>query len=209
MSALDSSPSRTNPFVKLGHYLLRYPKTALTLILLQMLILMSALPRITIDTSAEGFLYDNAEPIVRYDAFRQEFGRDEFFVVAITGVDVFSLDFIQKLENLHRLLENRLNQLQEVESLVNVRSIYGDGDDLIAEELLETMPVDEAEVAIIKQRVQAKPVYYDRLINRDETAVAIMVKLIPFVQSTSASGEIVYENLSEQEIYAAYEDILA
>ncbi|NRA40668.1 MAG: MMPL family transporter [Pseudomonadales bacterium] len=208
MSAAQSSP-QTNPFVHLGRYLLRYPKTALSLIILQMLILMSALPRMTVDTSAEGFLYDNAEPIVRYDAFRQEFGRDEFFVVAITGVDVFSLAFLEKLEMLHRRLEQRLDKLQKVESLVNVRSIYGEGDDLIAEELLETMPVDAAEVAIIKQRVQAKPVYYDRLINRDETAVAVMVKLIPFVQTGFEDGEAVYENLSEEEIYAAYNDILA
>lgn len=178
-----------------------------------MLVLMSALPRITIDTSAEGFLYDNAPPIVRYDAFRQEFGRDEFFVVAITGVDVFDLKFLNKLRDLHHTLEQRIDRLQSVESLVNVRSIYGDGDDdLIAEELLETMPSNAEELAIFKQRVQSKPVYYDRLINRDETAVAIMVKLIPYVQVESAdanaNGDIEYENLTEEEIYEGYHEIM-
>ena len=200
-------------FVRLGGYLLKHPKAALSIILLLLFILMSALPRLTIDTSAEGFLYDNAEAIVRYDAFRQEFGRDEFFVVAITGVDVFSLDFLNKLEDLHRHLEMNLDRLQDVESLVNVRSIYGDGDDLIAEELLETLPVDETELAIIKQRVRSKPVYYDRLINREETAVAIMVKLIPYVQTGTIEGvngtEPVYENLSEAEIYQTYDALMS
>ena len=197
----------TRWFISLGNYLLRYPKSALFIICVQMLILMSALPRLTIDTSAEGFLYDNAEPIVRYDAFRHVFGRDEFFVVAITGVDVFNLEFLEKLTDLHHTLEQRLARLQDVESLVNVRSIYGDGDDLIAEELLETPPVTPEELAILKQRVQAKPVYYDRLINRKENAVTIMVKLLPHVQVDTVDGKAVYENLSEEEIYETYDDI--
>jgi len=210
MSTSPSVDNAPNIFVQLGQLLLKYPKIALVLILVQMIVLMSALPRLTIDTSAEGFLYDNAEPILRYDAFRHDFGRDEFFVVAIMGVDVFDLAFLQELEGLHRNLELELERLQDVESLVNVRSIYGEGDDLIAEELLETMPVNQQEVELIKQRVRNKPVYYDRLINRDETAVAIMVKMVPYVQNgVDENGEPIFENLSEEEIYATYDAILS
>ena len=198
----------TRFFISLGQYLLSYPKIALFIIFALLLTLMSGLPRLTIDTSAEGFLYEDAEPILRYDAFRKVFGRDEFFVVAITGVDVFSLEFLNKLYALHTTLEQRLERLQDVESLVNARSIYGIGDELIAEDLLEELPTNAQELAILKQRVQSKPVYYNYYINHAENAATIMVKLVANIKTGEVNGEAVYENLSDEEIYAVYEDLL-
>ena len=194
-------------FIRTANILLRRPKSVLFVVFLVMLVLMSALPRITVDTSAEGFLYEDAEPILRYDVFRDEFGRDEFFVVAITGVDVFDLDFLAKLSDLHQTLEQRLSKLESVESLVNVRSIYGDGDELVAEDLLETLPVNDDELAVLKQRIRSTPAYYDRLINRDETAVTLIVKLVSRIQVGTVDGKAVFENLTEADLYASCDEL--
>ena len=197
-----------NIFVRLGRLMLAWPKTAMALILLELLLLMSQLPRLEIDTSVERFLKDNSQAIVDYDAFRKEFGRDEFFIIAITGEPVFSLDYLKTLKAFHQDLENGVSYLQSVESLVNVRSIYGDGDNLIAEDLLEEMPQSESDLETLKERIRGKSIYYGRLINDKEDTMAIMVKLVPFVPYTKKDGSQGFHNLADAEMYKAYNEIL-
>ena len=49
---------------------------AIFLMLALTLWLLSQLPKITIDTSNEGFLYKNDPILLDYNAFRSQFGRD-------------------------------------------------------------------------------------------------------------------------------------
>lgn len=198
---------KKNPFITLGEVLIHSPKASLALILIAFFSLTTQLAYIKIDTSAESFLHKDDPAIVGYDNFRKQFGRDEYFIVALSGDDVFTLEFLTTLKNLHEALEIQVGNLQSVESLMNVRSIYGDGDDLIAEDLLEEFPETEEDVQIIKQRIQAKPVYYDRLINRDEDTVTILVKLIPFVAHQQEDGSYQYQNMDDTDIHKCYTEI--
>ncbi|NRB37665.1 MAG: MMPL family transporter [Pseudomonadales bacterium] len=192
--------SANNFFSRLGRVFITRPKTALVILAVIFAFMLMQLPKLRIDTSAESFLLPTSAPIVNYDKFRHEFGRDEFFIVIVTGVDVFSLDFLSTFRDFHHSLEADVANLQSVESLVNVRSIYGDGDDLIAEELLETFPENEADLQQIKQRIRGKEIYYDRLINRDEDTVAVLVKMMPTKRVVDEQGNEHFVNLGDSEI---------
>lgn len=198
----------TNFFIRLGRLLSAWPKTALALILLELLALGSQLPKLEIDTSVERFLRPDSKAIKDYDKFRKEFGRDEFFVIAVTGEKVLTLDYLTVLREFHEELERSVDYLQSVESLVNVRSIYGDGDDLIAEELLENMPQNADDLSVLIQRVRNKPVYYGRLINQDEDATTLLVKLLPYVPVIKPDGTQVMHNLADEEMFAVYNHLL-
>ena len=198
-----------NLFVRLGRWTLAYPKTAMTIILLEFLLVLAQLPRLEIDTSIERFLHDDSQAIVDYDMFRQEFGRDEFFVVAVIGEPVMSLDYLATLREFHEALEMTVSRLQSVESLVNVRSIYADGDDLIAEELLEVMPANQQQLDTLVQRIRGKTIYYGRLINEMEDSTALLVKLVPYMAVTKPDGSRTFENLADAEMYQAYREIMA
>ena len=200
---------KKNPFVSLGEFLIEWPKASLLAILIAFALLMTQFAHMRVDTSAESFLHENDPAIVGYDIFRQQFGRDEYFIVAISGDDVFNLEFLTLLRDIHQAIEEDVNNLQSVESLVNVRSIYGEEDDLIAEDLLEEFPETDEDIEIIKKRVQAKPVYYDRLINRDEDSVTILVKLVPYIAVENEDGSISYENMGDQDIHKCYSEIEA
>lgn len=196
-------------FVRLGKILITWPKVTLVILSVGFLFMVLQLPRLYMDTSAEGFLLPGSTPIVNYDKFRREFGRDEFFIVIITGVDVFSLDFLETLRDFHQALEIDVSQLQSVESLVNVRSIYGENDDLVAEDLLETFPETEADLQVIKERIRGKDIYYDRLINRAEDTVAILVKQLPYILVKNEDGTETYHNMSDTEISKGSSEIQA
>ncbi|HEY9034886.1 MAG TPA: MMPL family transporter [Pseudomonadales bacterium] len=201
--------SHPNMFVRLGRLMLAWPKTALAILLLELMVLVMQLPRLEIDTSIERFLQDDSRAILDYNAFRREFGRDEFFVVAITGEPVLTLDYLHTLKAFHEDLQRSVSFLQSVESLVNVRSIYGDGDDLIAEDLLQTMPETGQDLQQLEQRIRGKTIYYGRLINEAEDAVALLVKLVPYVPVKNADGSDGFHNLADAEMFHAYNEILA
>lgn len=192
--------TQPNYSVRLGRFLIRYPKSVLATVLVLVALLMTQMPQLRMDTSAESFLAGGAKVLDDYDDFRREFGRDEFFVVVITGVDVFSVDFLTALRDFHEAVEMKVDKLQSVESLVNVRSIYGEDDDLIAEDLLENFTGTEEDVDVIRQRIRGKDLYYGRLINHEEDTVAVMVKLIPYSITKNPDGSETVINLSDAEI---------
>jgi len=78
----------------------------LFLTLLFIIGLASNLPKITFDTSTEGFLYEDNPQILMYNDFRNQFGRDEKIIIAIKTQDVFEKDFLEKLFKLHEEIED-------------------------------------------------------------------------------------------------------
>ena len=75
------------------------------IILLTSLALLVAAPlvskdRLIIDTSVESFSVKNSGAQSTLDEYRQEFGKDEMFLVVVSG-DVFSMPYLNRLKGLH------------------------------------------------------------------------------------------------------------
>ena len=73
-----------------GHLVFRNRLKALFVMLLIIAGLVSQLPKIRIDTSTEGFLHESDPALVDYNAFREQFGRDELVIIAIKPPDVLA-----------------------------------------------------------------------------------------------------------------------
>ncbi|MGD9010718.1 MAG: Fis family transcriptional regulator, partial [Desulfobacteraceae bacterium] len=93
--------------------------------------LLSQIPKITIDISTEGFLHEDDKTLVEYDAFRDQFGRDELILIAIQAPDVFDLNFLKNLKALHKDLETNVPYIEDITSLINARNTRGKEDELI------------------------------------------------------------------------------
>ena len=74
---------------------------------------------------------------MEYDAFREQFGRDDIKLALIHPKDVFEITFLEKLKTFHEELEETVPHPDEVRSLVNVTSMRGEEGELIIEELME------------------------------------------------------------------------
>ena len=145
--------------------------------------LLSQLPKVTIDTSTEGFLHHSDPALVAYNNFRDQFGRDEVIIVAIERETVFDVAFLDTLNRLHRDLEDRVPHVDDVTSLINARNTRGDADSLIVEDLLETWPKDDDTLAAIRQRAMKNPIYKDLLLSEDGRFTTIII------QTHTYSGE--------------------
>lgn len=162
-------------FAVLGLALARNPLKAIGLMLLLALGLASRIPHLVMDTSTEGFLHEEDPVLLEYNAFRDQFGRDEMVAVSIEG-EVFDPIFLKRLQALHRTIQDRVPHLDDITSLVNARNTRGQGGELIVEDLLENWPETAAELEALKQRALANPVYRNTLLSDDGRVTAIVIK---------------------------------
>lgn len=136
----------------------------------------SQAPNIKMDTSTEGFMHDDDPVLLTYNSFREQFGRDERIVLAIKSDNIFSLEFLTKLKNLHKEIESTVPYLDEVTSLYNVRNTRGEGDKLITDDLLEPFPTTQTQINDIKKRAMASHFYKDLLLSQDGKMTTVIIE---------------------------------
>ena len=148
----------------------------LFLMLIFVLGLASNLPKITFDTSTEGFLYKDDPQILTYNDFRNQFGRDEKIIVAIKTKDVFDKEFLQKLFKLHEEIEQNVPYIKEVNSLKNARKTVGNKSELLVEDLfVDGIPEDKEKLNAIAKFAKNNSIYKDLYLNADASFTTIMI----------------------------------
>ncbi len=149
--------------------------------------LATRIPQLEIKTSTEDFLFEGDPVRAAYDAFREKFGQDQIVMLAISPPELFDVVFLEKLRALHEDLENEVPFLEDITSLVNVRSVYGRGDELVVEDLLEQMPATPQELAALRERVLSTPSYLSSgLVSADGRSTAMLVEVATY---SSLGGE--------------------
>ena len=174
------------------------------------------------------------DPIrIQYDAFRDIFGRDMFFVVALKPEGgVFQADFLDELRVIHDEIENEVPLLVEVTSLINVRETLGDEFGLTVDDFLEDWPDSDEAVLAAKNRALGNPLYRNLVISEDGLIASIVIETEAFVsaedeeslggfedsedgaisadaESSAASEPVLLSGDDEIRIMHALEDVLA
>ncbi len=165
-----------NRIEQMGVKITQNPIKIIVVMLLMSIAFISNLPKITIDTSTEGFLHKNDPALIRYEAFKEQFGQDEKIMVIVETKNLFSLETLQKLEKLHKELEENIPHLNDITSLLNARNTRGEGDQLIVEDLFATFPTNQKEIDAIKKLAQSSEMYKNLLFNEDFTLTTIILE---------------------------------
>ena len=177
-----------------AHVVLRFRWAIAIAVLLLTASLATFIPQMEVKMASEDFLFEDDPVRTVYDDFKREFGQDQITIVAIEPPEVFDIDFLKKLEAFHRDLEDEVPYLEEVTSLVNVRSTYGRGDELVVEDLLDEMPTNAAELAALRERVESTPFYVKTgVVSEDLRAVGVRVETAVYgdgldVESAASEG---------------------
>lgn len=172
---------------KFGIFITKYPYIVILFSLLVIAFPISNLPKITMDTSTEGFMHKEDPMLLKYEAFKEQFGRDERILIAIENDKIFSVAFLTKLKKLHKELEDNVPYLDEVTSLVNVRNTRGKGDELIVEDLLENFPKTQEDADKIKKIALDNVFYEDLFLSKDGNITTIMIETKAFVTDETQS----------------------
>ncbi len=184
-------------FETLAYWIAKHKWWILTVILALLVFMVSRLPHTKFDMSTEGFLHDDDPSIIRYNEYREQFGRDEMIVVMIKSNNVFELSFLKKLKRLHDDLEENVPFLNDINSLVNARLTIGAEGELIVEDLLEEMPETAEDIARLKQLVMSNPIYLNLLVSEDGKLTTILIQSDAF--SSEGNEEIPESDLLAQD----------
>jgi predicted RND superfamily exporter protein len=95
--------------------------------------------------------------ILDYNAFRDQFGRDERIALAIKTNDIFNFKHLEKLRDLHNELKENTPYLYDITSLINARNTIGSENSLLVEDLFEHWPKNQEELDKIKKNSFKKP----------------------------------------------------
>ena len=163
-------------FEQMGRWINVHPKRVILVMLLFFAILASNLVSIEVDTSTEAFFSENDQTRITYNKFREQFGRDEIVLALIHPKNVFDIEFLEKLKSFHEDLEAEVPHLDEVQSLINVTAMRGEGGDLIIEELMADWPDEDAEVMDLKDRVLRNKFYRNFLVSEDGQYTTVVVR---------------------------------
>ena len=164
-----------------------YTRKYLVLLLMLLLTagLASQLSRIQIDTRDENFFHEDDPTLVAYNDFRERFGQDEIFIIALQPDNGLSKEFFHMLYQLHSEIIDTVPHLDDVTSLINGRIVHGEKDTLFIEDLIEAPPQTDEEVAKIKELIDRFPLFENFLISRDRSTVSIIIKALAIKEEQS------------------------
>lgn len=156
--------------------IIKFKIPVLLLVLVPTFLIGSQIRFLTIDTSNEGLLHQDDPILTSYNEFRDQFGRDDLLVLAIKSENIFTIPFLTKLKSLHDQLETEVPHVNDITSMVNARDTRGQVDTLLVDDLLIHFPENGQDLAELKERVMANPVYRNQLVSADGTFTTILIE---------------------------------
>jgi predicted RND superfamily exporter protein len=163
-------------FERWGHLVYRQRWIALATSAAVTVWLASFVPGLTVDNSTESFLLPDDPAVIVYNNFRDEFGRDDRVILAVSTSDVFRFEVLEQLRALHLAIEEQVPHVEEVESLLNARVTRGVKDELIVGEFLGDWPETQEDLERLRTEALAHPLYRNNLISADGRVAALAIK---------------------------------
>lgn len=150
--------------------------TALFCMLVMTFVLAGQTSKLTMDTRDESFFHDDDPALIAYNTFRDTFGQDDMFIIAMKPKDGLTRKFFATLYQLHNDLKASIPYLDDITSLVNGRIVRAQGDTLIVEDLMEKPPETDSEFNRILKLVDRYPLYENLLVSADRSIASILIK---------------------------------
>jgi hydrophobe/amphiphile efflux-3 (HAE3) family protein len=176
------------------------PRRILALLAGLTIIAAGQLTALRLDSSADGVLLDNDPERALVDQLSDTFGLDEILIVAIHTEDVFQAHVLEAVERLTEAFWG-IDGVVDVISLTNTRDIVGTEEGFSAPLLVGSIPRSSAEIASLRQRTLANPIYEKHLIasNARTTAINVFLEMRPEDRAYRARIVSEIEALVEEE----------
>lgn len=141
--------------------------------------LISFVPGLTIDTSTESMLHKNDPSLIKFNEYREQFGRTDIVTVLVETSDIFDLKFLRKLKKLHEEIEKKVPYLNKVTSLMTIRNIYEENGILYIEDLMTDF--ESRDLSEIKKKAIENPFYRNYILSSDKKSTVIMIETLASV----------------------------
>jgi len=160
---------------RINLWLVDHPLAVAVGVLLVTAFFLFQIPKLVIDTSAEGLMLEKDPGKAYYDLVKKKFGSDNLTIVLLKSDDVFGVGALQALKRLSDAIE-RIDGVSRVESLTSVSNIKGEKDTLNTEPLVgAAVPTDREALERIRRDALSNAIFVGNIVSRDGKAAAINV----------------------------------
>jgi uncharacterized protein len=172
---------------RVAAWLARHPRRVVVATLLVTAILGIFAVRVRIENALESVLPAGDPAVAFYDEVRRQFGSDDVGVVGVLADDVFSIPTLEKIARVTAAL-GKLPGVQSVISITNTKDVAADVFN--PPPLLPRMPPSPEEVAALRAKLAAVPLYRENLVAPDGRGAAINVFFSPMSDAQYADLDL-------------------
>jgi predicted RND superfamily exporter protein len=130
--------------------------------------------KVKFDNSIEAYFFE--KEVEEYNRFLDQFGTDEYIVIAFADEDVFTNQNLHVIDSISKKLE-KLQYVRRVISLTTIKTVYEDEVSAYFESLVKKIPNSPGEWPSIKEKVFKDPFIPNILISQDGTRTAIVAEV--------------------------------
>jgi len=155
------------------------------------------LTKITVNASVTSYLDDDHPIFEDYRELIDQYGRGmQDLIIAVKGPDILSVDFVNRLKNLHDELEEKLPYTVDVNSLANTRHIDSESDMLVLEKLFDQWPVTQEQLNDIRLQLAANPLLSGTLYSENFQFATILVETEEYRRTYDPQADL-FEGFNE------------
>ena len=159
-------------------FLIKKPALCIFFILTLSLICGFLYSKLPVETSVESLIVENDPDLLFYEKFKDQFGEDEFLVVAFSTPEIFSEETLTWIAEQTDAL-GKIAEVREVVSLTSVEDIVGSDSDFIIRPLVAEMPDSAAGFLQLRQRALDNPLIRGGLLSNDGQAALFLIRTTP------------------------------
>lgn len=157
----------------------KYRYTTIFLVFLATAFLASNLMDLKIDMDQNTWIPQSHEYVKATQKLEEVFGGRNVLIVSVVPKqgDIYQQEVLAIVDDLQRKIEAMPEAIRHnILSIAakKVKDIRGNGDELVVERVMETVPQTEQETAALKARVENNPIYINSLVSPDGKAAAII-----------------------------------
>ena len=142
--------------------------------------LSTQLPKTVFLSDVDRYLPTDHPQRIQFNLLREQFGREDFLLVAATPKEIFNAEFLATLRQLHERFEDELPWIDDVQSLINARETRGERDSLIVDDLMANWPTTAAEITKVEEIARANPFYRDLYLSKDGRTAGILIRPVAY-----------------------------
>lgn len=156
--------------------IIRFRFVCLVLVILAVLAGFTGTQRLAFDSSNESFFPESDDLVLLNQHFQEVFGNDDFVFVLVEADDVFSHEALTYIRSLSDDLKTNLPFVDDIVSLTNVEYLeIVDGTLYVRNLVDDKIPEAERELAEIRRKALAKPIYRNRILTGDGRNAGILI----------------------------------
>jgi len=160
---------------KLLLWIVDHPTHATGLVVALTVFFAFQIPKLEIDTAAEGFMVEKDPARKYYEEVKKKFGSDNLTVILIKADDVFTTKVLGVVKRMSDALE-RIEGVTRVDSLATVKNLKGRDDSLDTDPLIGVqIPTEPVVLKRIREDALGNRVFIGNIVSKDGKATAIVV----------------------------------